>query len=213
MQFLKPGEKYSLSDLLKPETLSQLGRILSEMFSELVVCERVNTGELTANENRIYALCSNPKAWERFTPKERYKRRKQFEEIMQAKGKTNWKQVTAKLISEKWAMLLTLSKSGHVLTNHQIIKSGDNLTDLPKTEKRLFNRLDNLLIPTLPGLPCARTCKTCGRDISHQKKESIFCSAKDVGYKEAHRCRNKDSGQRRTLRKREARKSLNAKKE
>ena len=48
-----------------------------------------------------------------------YKRQKQFEGIIQAKGQTIRKGITAKLISDKWGMLLTFtsSKSGDVITN------------------------------------------------------------------------------------------------
>lgn len=40
-----------------------------------------------------------------------------------------------------------------------------------------------------------RYCKCCGRDITHQRKDSVFCSEKYFG-KEAKKCRNKDSNRR-----------------
>jgi len=41
-----------------------------------------------------------------------------------------------------------------------------------------------------------------GEDISDQRKGSKFISAKKVGYREAHRLRNKDSNPRNNLRRR-----------
>ena len=41
-----------------------------------------------------------------------------------------------------------------------------------------------------------------GEDISEQRKGSKFLSAKKVGYREAHRLRNKDSNPRNNLRRR-----------
>ena len=42
-------------------------------------------------------------------------------------------------------------------------------------------------------------CVSCGKDISHQKDNSKFCSSKYVGEEAAHRCRNADSNTRNNL--------------
>ena len=41
-----------------------------------------------------------------------------------------------------------------------------------------------------------KMCKGCGRIIKNPKKNQSFCSAQEVGYVEAHRCRNKNSNPR-----------------
>ncbi|MDP2386997.1 MAG: hypothetical protein Q8M29_11535 [Bacteroidota bacterium] len=41
-----------------------------------------------------------------------------------------------------------------------------------------------------------RECLSCGRDITNQKGNSMFCGAKYVGEKQAHQCRNQNSNQR-----------------
>jgi hypothetical protein len=46
------------------------------------------------------------------------------------------------------------------------------------------------------GITPRRYCQTCGRDISDQKDGSKFCSAKIVGYENAHYCRNTASNPR-----------------
>jgi len=185
MEFLKSIGIYFLSDLLNTSKLIELGKILNEVFAELIILEEVKTSELSMNENKIYATCINPKEWERFTPKERHLKKKQFNEILRAKGKTHWKETTAQLISDKWGMLMAMNNP----------KSRDVLTDLPKSEKGCFNRLDISLIHSLTSSNEKRVCKSCGRDISNQKTGSVFCSEKIFG-KEVKECRNKESNPR-----------------
>ena len=49
--------------------------------------------------------------------------------------------------------------------------------------------------------PKNRACKTCKKDISHQRPQSLFCSKNFVGEKQAKQCRNKNSNQRRSQKK------------
>lgn len=195
MQYLKSVGVSVLSDLLDIEKITALGTILNETFAELIICEDVTTSELSMNENRIFAMCSNPKEWEKFNRKERFKRKKQFNDILTAKGKTNQKETTARLIRDKWQMLLAINNP----------KSGDVLTDLSNTEKGRFNRLDIPLICPPLQTTGERICKSCGRDISNQKKGSVFCSERMFG-KVAKGCRNKDSNPRNNLLYREQKK-------
>lgn len=46
-----------------------------------------------------------------------------------------------------------------------------------------------------------RTCKTCKKDITHQRRQSLFCSSKYVGEKQAKQCRNKKSNRKRDFKK------------
>lgn len=99
----------NLADLKEKTVLKALGRVLLECYSNVVVNDNtVRKARLTANEKRIYSLCSNPKEWELFNRKQRYKRKKQFERIVSKYGKRNWKEETEKMISDKWAMLLNM---------------------------------------------------------------------------------------------------------
>ncbi len=99
----------TLADLKEKTILKALGRVLLECYSNVVVNDdTVRKARLTANEKRIYSLCSNPKEWERFNRKHRYKRKKQFERIVSKYSERNWKQETAKMISDKWGALLNM---------------------------------------------------------------------------------------------------------
>lgn len=109
MAYLSEVRIKTLADLKEKTALKALGRVLLECYSNVVVNDNtVRKARLTANEKRIYGLCSNPKEWERFNRKQRYKRRKQFERIVSKYGKRNWKEETAKMISDKWGALLNL---------------------------------------------------------------------------------------------------------
>lgn len=182
-----------LGDLVKPEVLNQLGELLNEMFEECIVSDKVRTSELTANELKIYTLCSNPKVWEKFNFRERYRKRKQFEKIIETYGVNKWKGITARMIRDKWNFLYSFKP-----------ESVENLTDLPKEQKGEFNRLDKGLIYPTSDLPEKRVCKSCGRDISNQKRGSVFCSEVVLG-KEAKRCRNVNSNPRNNFLHREQR--------
>jgi hypothetical protein len=46
-----------------------------------------------------------------------------------------------------------------------------------------------------------RVCKSCKKDISHQRGQSVFCSKNYVGEKLAKQCRNKDSNKRKAKKK------------
>lgn len=176
---------FCLADLTKSEVLNQLGELLNEMFEECIISDKVRTSDLTANESKIYTLCSNPKVWEKFDFRTRYKKRKQFERIIETKGVNKWKGITARMIRDKWNLLYSFNP-----------KSVENLTDLLKEQKGEFNRLDKGLIYRTSGLSEKRFCKSCGRDISNQRKGSVFCSQKFVGEQKAKQCRNIDSNPR-----------------
>lgn len=109
MAYLSEIRIKTLADLKEKTVLKELGRVLLECYSNVVVNDNtVRKARLTANEKRIYSLCSNPKEWERFNRKQRYKRKKQFERIVAMYGKQNWKEKTAKMISDKWGALLNM---------------------------------------------------------------------------------------------------------
>lgn len=195
MKFLqsKGIKTFHLTDLLNPKVLNQLGELLNEMFEECIVSDKVRTSDLTATELKIYTLCSNPKVWERFDSRERYRKRNQFERIIEKYGLNKWKGITARMIRDKWNLLYSFKP-----------ESVENLTDLPKRQKGEFNRLSKGLIYHTSDLPKKRVCKSCGRDISQQKKGSVFCSESIFG-KEAKRCRNLNSNPRNNFLNREQR--------
>lgn len=192
METLNTIGVYFLSDLTNTEVLKKLGKLLDDRFSELIISDTVNISDLSKNESRIYTQCKNPKEWEEFTVKLRAKRKKQYNEIIERFGQAHWRDITAKLINEKWRMLIAMKP----------LKSGNDLTDLKNSKRVSSDSLDNTSIHTHLS-NSKKNCKTCGRDISEQKGNSSFCSAKYVGEKAAHKCRNMDSNKRNNIANRE----------
>jgi hypothetical protein len=212
-----------LTDLLNIDTLNKLGTILNERFAELIISDTVNTSALTAKENELYLLCSNPKQWGKFTPKQRFVKRKQFAELIERYGVNKWQKTASLLIAEKWDKLLfQTTETGNELTDlseDETLQNGNELTDLledintetgneltdhQNLQKEQSNRLSNGLHRSLTQLTGGKFCKTCGRDISNQSDRSVFCSESIYG-KEAKKCRNIDSNPRNYLKYREGR--------
>ena len=107
MKYLSEVGITHLSDLTDKNKLKALGRVLSENLSHIVMNdETAKNGKLTANERRIYTECSNPLEWERFDRKKRHKRKNQFEQIISKHGERNWKDLTERMILNKWTYLL-----------------------------------------------------------------------------------------------------------
>ncbi len=107
MAYLSQVGINTLASLREKPVLKALGNVLLNCYCNVLVNdETVKNACLKANERRIYSLCSNPKEWERFNRKERYKRKKQFEAIVTRYGKRKWKNEVERLIADKWGMLL-----------------------------------------------------------------------------------------------------------
>jgi hypothetical protein len=204
----------TLSDLTERAKIEKLGYILNETFADLIIGDEIDTSNLSTNELAVYNRGSNPKAWGKMNRWERFTLKPEFRRIVDAYGKNKWIVPTGKMIDEKWRMLLVInSQTANVLTGVKENIQKDNVTNvlpdlLNPVEKIDCKRspcLDNMGERNTPGKP-QRFCKTCVRDISNQKKGSVFCSAKYVGEKQAKLCRNVDSNPRNNFSNREKKK-------
>jgi hypothetical protein len=107
MKYLSEVGITHLSDLRDKFKIKALGSVLAENLSHVVINDNsVKNAKLTANERRIYTECSNPLEWETFDRKKRHKRKIQFEQIISKHGERNWKELTEKMILNKWTYLL-----------------------------------------------------------------------------------------------------------
>lgn len=187
------GIKY-LSDLTNLDYLNKLGMELDSIFSELITFEEINLKGLSKNETRIYYECINRDNWEKFSPIKREKRKKQYFEIIEKYGNGNLNKKLGGLINSKWKELIEPIQS----------KSIYDLTYFKNENSICFDPLVNRSIHSPINESEKRYCKTCGRDITNQKKGSVFCSETIFG-REAKRCRNIDSNPRNNFQNREAR--------
>ena len=176
---------YDLCDLKK---LQQVAKLLISKYEDVLINEFVDLNNLSKPQERIYLECINPDSWSSWGRDKRYKRKGQFEEIIKEFGQSDIKRVTENLICAKVGeLLVNTAKSTDVFTNIQTrfnLISGLKSTDVFTV---------NIMSRNVDLTAIKRTCMSCGKDISHQSQNSKFCSAKYVGYEEAHKCRNSAS--------------------
>ena len=168
--------------------IEMLGHILNKTFANLIIADIVDTTQLSKKDLEIYRRCNNSKEWGKMERWERVRLKKEFKLIIDTYGKNQWIDPTAKMIDEKWRMLLVLNtQTANVLTNSL---NPIQIDDCKRSHH--FGKVGECSTPPATQ----RFCKTCGRDISDQKGNSRFCSARLVGEKQAHKCRNMDSNKR-----------------
>ncbi len=197
----------TLLNLTERAKIESLGPILNQTFADLIIADRVNTAELSKRDLAIYHRGNNSKTWGKMERWERARLKPEFRRIIDTYGGNKWISPTAKMIDEKWRMLLVInSQTANVLTgvkeNIQKVNIANVLPDflnpVEVIDCKRSPSLDNVGECNTPAHP-QRFCQSCGRDISQQKKSSVFCSAKYVGEKQAKKCRNTDSNPRNHL--------------
>jgi hypothetical protein len=161
------------SDLANKQNLEKIGAILVEQFEGLIITDLLDTSQLTPKELKIYHKCSNPKMWEKLPAWERCRLKPQFRKIIKAYGKNQWVEPTAKLIADKWQMLLSInSETANVLTEPAQTKTANNLTSVgakdKKTELQQINPLDKLVKNSNPTKTPQKPFKNCSQGIPLQ---------------------------------------------
>lgn len=180
---------FFLSDLQHFDKVKVLVKNLVKCWNEILLSEpeiNIDLLPLTIKERELFLFGRNRNEWiilhQRQT--ETFKKRRQdFKKLIAQYGNNIHAQILA-LIKTEWQILQT---------QYPILPSGKEAT--PQETK---NALPNFTIKVKGniGYNLKRYCKTCRRDISEQKTDSIFCGEKKVGYTNAHRCRNIDSNKR-----------------
>ncbi len=201
MEYVSRAKIKTLSDLLKCENLAVLGSMLKDDFKLILFDDpTVNTSAMNQRDGLTFERCRNPKYWEMLKPDNFKKKRHRFKSLCKKFGSLDIQEIVSPLITVKWNDLLCpVAKTVPDLTGLSIGDGNENVTR--------FDTLNIGSVPVqsdpagrVPGSPPRRYCLSCGRDITDQRKGSRFCSAKVVGYVEAHRCRNRDSNPRNRIR-------------
>jgi hypothetical protein len=200
MEIVRTAQIQTLADLINPINYERLGAILNENFSEIMFYDyTIPDAGINDQERLILTEGMNPSFWERYikTNKDNYfKKRNRFKHLVRKYGKQNISEIVGKLVSQKWNNLLNTDP--------------ETLQELTRVIKTSFTGIDTSNIGTVSvNLPEAfnepsnisnkRFCLSCGRDITKQDPRSKFCSAKFVGYEQAHKCRNDNSNPRNSL--------------
>jgi hypothetical protein len=204
MEYLKDTRIKTLADLLNPGTYYPLGKILKTNFDEILFYDpTIPEKNINARDRLVLTQGQIPAFWETYKqdhPDNYYKKRNRYRGLLMKYGSLDISGMVGKLVFEKWDEL-----SGANTKTLQELTGGEG-----QNKKLNITGFDTLYIGTNPVLSypdkntlsndgvadSPRHCLTCGRDISKQKKGSRFCSAKVVGYEQAHKCRNTDSNHR-----------------
>ena len=216
MEHLKGTDVKILSDLLNPVKVERLGVILLRSFNELLFYDHTipETG-LSASERLILTQGQTPAYWidlKETNPDNYYKKLQRFKFLVKKHGTRDIQEIVGCLISQKWNELLkTDPETLQELTDLVNIDITEIETSCKGLKPVMFTERDQLSDPITGGIipgaevqgaeppqaePPRRYCLSCGNDISKQRANSKFCSAKYVGEKNAHRCRNIDSNPR-----------------
>lgn len=205
----------SLYDLAQPRTASKIGEVLYNLVSDIIFIDKsLNKNNLTQKELLSLARFENPMYWEELNRKKRYKEKLRCKQLIEKCNPTGLFEEVKKRTFELLELLTdSQHKKGDVLTKpkHDFAahKKGTfsrykyrGISSPPTSSKTGLEKFEKVKEKTNPETPRnLRTCLTCGRDISHQRKNSRFCSETLYG-KKAKACRNASSNITRTTNRR-----------
>lgn len=198
-RMLLPFGIASLSDLLHVEKVAPLLGLLIEKIQDIVFFDFKYKGvELSDTKRLQWQQYSNPNYWADLSKKQRYKARQRYSLLIEKYGCIDWVKYCINRTAKKWHELAGIKqKTGGLFPS----LCGDSVS----TEKGTFSNLEYVLEKVACDLKERHKkkntktdhcyCVSCGRQLTGQKKGSLFCSEKMYG-KEAKKCRNKESNRR-----------------
>lgn len=198
MAVLKGYEITTLADLQDKEKVYKLVNVLSETYAGIVWTDStVNLHRLSNREQKQWLFFSNPKQWAQMGKHKRYRAGIKWDALLKKNGNTpdilqlilnNWKSLFySNNEAEKQRPFYQPEIKNKALETATflpfICTEKKSHTHIPKTtiQKHSFDIVEN---------NNTRKCLTCKKDISTQRKGSVFCSEILYG-KQAKKCRNK----------------------
>lgn len=186
----KHGIKF-LSDLqnfTKPDTLKNM---LVQAWSEILIFDiagDLKNLPIKNQERELLMNGKNPRFWEELKEKEsgnKYKYTvKKFKDLVARHGK-NHSSLVMEYLKKEW---------DSQFKNYPNLPSGKT-RELPKFTIKIKGKNGEKIITHEK-----RHCLSCGKELNPaQRQDSKFCSAKYVGYEQAHQCRNINSNPRNHL--------------
>jgi len=196
MEYLKNKFVYCnvLTDLLDVSVWERLESVLIETMNECLFIDLTEKeiDQLSNKETIMYLKYINPLFWDNLHENRKiYSReRERCETFLKLHSCSTIKTDVIRLIKIKCAELRDITKS------NDIVKKWDKITVFPienKTVKcpEITIKMNSYSVPKEPiEKDSVKLCKGCGKIIQHSRANQSYCSAKDVGYEQAHRCRN-----------------------
>ncbi len=208
----------TLTDLTDFEKIKNLNNELLSIFENIIMYEKdIDTKKLTTKQLLRLKDYINPLYWEDLSDNETVHKKRhhkeQYRKFLDRYSIQKYKNEVLKLITEKWNLLINvqqintpqfpklneLNKADKYPSISNVNKSWKTGGKSSKDKNNKNNEIDNIKLPDFQTEKTQiekRFCKNCGREISHQKKDSKFCSEKYFG-KSAKKCRNKASNKNR----------------
>ena len=198
-----------LSDLLNPRIYPKLLKYLLKTFDDLVIYDKsINIRYISERDTINIINGRNPKYWIGLKKGNELKvKRKRFRELVIKHGNNIQSELRSK-IEQKWNELSRTDNETIKKTNDFLLrldnKKYPKITDFATTKLSTAITQNNTSNIELKQYPKQRYCITCGREITGQRKGSIFCSEKVFG-KDAKRCRNERSNRTNNYKRKEER--------
>lgn len=185
MEHLADAGIHNLADLLQPTRLASLQRILEASLDNILLHDpEVKAKDLTPATRKFWNATRHPTYWTdlRCLDRRKFERqRRRHRKIVEQTTPYGMLPDLKASIAKKWQDLLNNDPKNTTNLTDFVTKMGNQENDRFNTSSSMLNRSYELM-------PDVRTCKSCGRDISHRRKNAVFCSSKA--------CRNADSNPR-----------------
>jgi len=205
MRYIKgKGVKCNVfADLLNTEIWERLETVLIETINDCLIIDfsQKEIDKLTDKERIKYLEYINPRFWGNLHNESRKKfayHKSLCESFISKHSNSNLKQSIIDLIHAKCKVLRDEA------TAKQVVKVWDKFTTLKGSNQKEIQdkftrkiRSENVPVFKVPLI----FCKGCNKVILYPSKGQKFCSAKDVGYSEAHRCRNRVTNTKKSIEK------------
>ena len=182
---------YTLADLTKPHFLKMIQKELLQAWDEVFLFDDTMLANVNlSDKDKIFLLKGkDPKFWETFKNRTGRQRNKdKFQKLLLKYGSNGNVQNEVKdLLNDefKMCMVLTGPNLNEEIENVTVLQGAKSEVNKPECYGLTVN------INSKTVTPEKNYCKGCGKELDqNQKKGSVFCSAKYVGYESAHRCRN-----------------------
>jgi hypothetical protein len=216
----------TLADLQNSEKLYNLKQLLIDVLNGIVWTDsNVQLSQLTNREQKQWMYLSNAKSWGTMPKRKAYKQRKKANDLIKKYGEiidlkqsinTTWERLflndfeavkEGDFFTDQNQPLKQIKKGTFSQLECCVKKSPQKNKKIPLEMTTFFNTKNNNMIEKKIKKSAKnkhrktvekKSCKSCGRDITAQRPQSIFCSEKVFG-KKAKQCRNKDSNRRRDI--------------
>jgi hypothetical protein len=195
MRELKKYRIKNLAELMDQEKVFRLLRILEEAWQDVLIFDvDLNHTQITTKEKVYFRQAQYSKYWIDLSKSDEQgfqDQKKKLRKLNEKYGTQTHARIL-ELIRSEWLMRFENFPDFKGCMKVEETNDSQDFKDTVKVENRESAPLPSVV---------TRTCQTCGRDISDQRKDSKFCSETKFG-PQAKRCRNHDSNPRNNQKKR-----------